>query len=849
MLPIKLELYNFLAYCRPEPLDLTGLHLACLAGANGAGKSALLDAITWVLWGKARAHSDNELIHGDEEEMQVRLTFRLEDNLYRVARYRSRKGSGSSLLSLEIQDGDGWRSLNESTIRATQERLTSLLRLDYQTFINSAFLVQGRADEFTKKTPAERKAILSEILGLDVWGFYEDRAKQYLRDIEDRRAQTENQIEEIDAELVREVDYQRDLIEAQRTLETLQGQVHEAEIQYRELLDARREREAIGVRLDDFRGRIAQGQVEADRIVAEQAQQSERLAMFKETLAAQDDIEAGYAACQEARQRERDLSSRLLEQGSLLERQSALREAIDIARNALVADQNTLLQRKADFERAIAGGGDQEATHEAQAKLENLEARDEECKAWRDQLAELREEQARLGAVLHNLQREGENVSFQLAQIDEAEEPICPLCGQGLSDEHRAELLDKLGQQKGDKEAEWQATSQRIEVVKSEITRLSKAIKTAEGELRNLPPLRNHLARLIERSTHAQQAQADLETAQSDLERIQAALTAEEYAHEDKDQLADVRAELAALGYDEEAHQAAHQMVEEYGVFEARKADLDRALEAIPEIEVAIANLKDRADAWQQRLEEDRATLEQLEADTQVLNQQLVGFEQFEQQLDDLRDQEGRARVSVGAAEQKINALSHQRRRRQELIDRQEQMAEEKSIYEDLRLSFGKDGIPAMIIEAAIPEIEEGANQILSRMTDGRMTIRFDTQREKVTGGVKETLDIKIADELGTRDYATFSGGETFRVNFAIRLALSRLLARRAGAQLRTLVLDEGFGTQDTQGRERLIQAINIIQDEFDLILVITHIDELKEAFPARIEVTKTPAGSLIELV
>jgi exonuclease SbcC len=154
-----------------------------------------------------------------------------------------------------------------------------------------------------------------------------------------------------------------------------------------------------------------------------------------------------------------------------------------------------------------------------------------------------------------------------------------------------------------------------------------------------------------------------------------------------------------------------------------------------------------------------------------------------------------------------------------------------------------------MIIEAAIPEIEEGANQVLSRMTDGRMTIRFETQREKVTGGIKETLDIKIADELGTRDYATFSGGETFRVNFAIRLALSRLLARRAGAQLRTLVLDEGFGTQDAQGRERLIQAINIIQDEFDLILVITHIDELKEAFPARIEVTKTPAGSLIELV
>jgi exonuclease SbcC len=82
-------------------------------------------------------------------------------------------------------------------------------------------------------------------------------------------------------------------------------------------------------------------------------------------------------------------------------------------------------------------------------------------------------------------------------------------------------------------------------------------------------------------------------------------------------------------------------------------------------------------------------------------------------------------------------------------------------------------------------------------------------------------------------------------VNFAIRVALSQLLARRAGAQLRALFIDEGFGTQDEAGRERLIEAITSIQDDFDLVLVITHIDELKDAFPARIEVTKTPNGSL----
>jgi exonuclease SbcC len=138
-----------------------------------------------------------------------------------------------------------------------------------------------------------------------------------------------------------------------------------------------------------------------------------------------------------------------------------------------------------------------------------------------------------------------------------------------------------------------------------------------------------------------------------------------------------------------------------------------------------------------------------------------------------------------------------------------------------------------MIIEAAIPELEEEANYLLARMSDGRMHVRLDTQREKKTGGVAETLDILISDELGTRSYESYSGGEAFRVNFAIRVALSQMLARRAGAQLRTLFIDEGFGTQDDSGRQR--GRGDQFADQFDLRLVITHIDELRDAFPVQI--------------
>jgi exonuclease SbcC len=93
-----------------------------------------------------------------------------------------------------------------------------------------------------------------------------------------------------------------------------------------------------------------------------------------------------------------------------------------------------------------------------------------------------------------------------------------------------------------------------------------------------------------------------------------------------------------------------------------------------------------------------------------------------------------------------------------------------------------------------------------------------------------------------------FSGGEAFRIDFAVRIALSKLLARRAGAPLPTLIIDEGFGTQDSSGIEKLKEAINSIQDDFDKILVITHMEELRDAFPTRINVVKTAQGSTVEI-
>jgi len=132
-------------------------------------------------------------------------------------------------------------------------------------------------------------------------------------------------------------------------------------------------------------------------------------------------------------------------------------------------------------------------------------------------------------------------------------------------------------------------------------------------------------------------------------------------------------------------------------------------------------------------------------------------------------------------------------------------------------------------------------------LSNGQMMVSFASQRQlKSRDELAETLDIHIIDGAGERPYENYSGGEQFRVNFAIRLALSKLLARRAGARLQTLVIDEGFGSQDPQGRQRLVEAIHTVQDDFACLLVITHVEELRDAFDTRIEVAKSPAGSAI---
>ena len=849
MIPVRLTLQNFMAYRDSEALDFNDIHVACLSGENGAGKSSLLDAITWSLWGKARvsARDNDSLVHLGETEMEVEFSFALAEQTYRVLRRRNLTGRGKSELHFHIADAGGWRTLTEGTITQTQKKIDRLLRLDYDTFINSAFLLQGRADEFTNKTARERKQILADILGLGIYDEYEMRTRDQVRYYQQEIRIIEGQIEQIEAELARETDYQTELersraqaADLKRALEQTEGRLIELRQQAQTLTYQQEQ-------LDDLQTRLGQAQTDLSDLAQTIATGEKKLAVYRDTLTQAEAINAGHQAMQQAQAEVDDWSQRLTQSGPLIENKHRLETAVNQARTKLETEIQHTQARLSELQPKVAGIETlQGQANQLAAELTGLQALADEQVENRQRLEALTEEAADLRAKNEQLKGEMDQINNRLTQL-KAAESVCPVCTQPLSDSHRQQVAATFqaeGTERGDV---FRANRGRQQEIEAALKKLRGGQKKADRELKQLPKQQAQLATCQQSLTEAEAARAQLQTMEKQLAERQQQLAEQQFEVEAVAELAEVQAELAGLGYQAQAHQQARQRLESLAHFAEDHRRLADAQTRLAEEEPRLAQDQARHERLLKQTEADREQIAGLKEKTAALPQVTAELGRASRELDQLQREERLARSAVGAAEQKLNHIAQQAKARGSKEEKLLELKETMGLYQELRTAFGKNGVQALLIENAIPELEDEANTILSQMTDGRMHLQFLTQRETKTGqNLVETLEIRIADEIGSRNYELYSGGEAFRVNFAIRIALSKLLARRSGAKLQTLVIDEGFGSQDAQGRERLVESIRKIQAEFEKIIVITHIDELKDIFPTRITVQKTPTGSTI---
>lgn len=170
--------------------------------------------------------------------------------------------------------------------------------------------------------------------------------------------------------------------------------------------------------------------------------------------------------------------------------------------------------------------------------------------------------------------------------------------------------------------------------------------------------------------------------------------------------------------------------------------------------------------------------------------------------------------------------------------------------YNAIIHAFSKNGIQSYIIENALPEIEDEINSLLSELTADKISIQFITTKETKAKTSIDTLDILVNDNGNIRKYETFSGGEKFRIDFASHVGLARFLGRRSNSALNMFILDENLGSQDETAKAIFVQCISKMTQHFDQIIIITHINDIKDAFQHKIEVVKdSKKGSLINIV
>jgi len=1031
MIPTTLTIRNFMCYREDSDgaqlqLNLDGLHVVCLSGENGAGKSALLDAITWALWGEART-PDDDLIAQGESEMLVELVFQLGDQHYRVARRRQRGKSGprggttggKTFLDLQVQDATGWRPISETGVRETQGRIDDLLRMSYQTFINASFLLQGRADEFTSRTPAERKQVLADILDLGEYEALAEKAKARAKGFSDQLTGLRGRIEQLElsaeklsfwAKSVQDADEQaarmgeqvaqaeQAQLAADSHLRLLEQRAEQRKVLLRELENLRKEQAAREKEIATLGGRIT-----VDEALVSQREQIAHgvadLAAARKEMDRLEDLRVQYQALDDQR---RDLQIQLkealgdlrTEQARLAHRRDTLaervmkiaplREQIAVVERQIAelqplsAEREQIDQQRADIEQRLdrlaalrvrrgeltaliekhrnsresVRDQNQRTLHTLDMQLADEPRWIADLAAARAAAAQLAGDEERLSTVRVQEQVDVDMVSHQRAECTrlkvaadklKANQKIladaggaCPVCRSDLGvdavahvQDHYEQELTELRAAYAEAKRQADAGDVRLKQARADVADLDKQIaglrrmaaqvepledKIRQSELWRVkraeaqtahdlaqaqiaaqefdPVAQTELASItVEMSAvgeHAELSQsrtrmdthlrdldkrlqgqgraegtlaslqkelaavqaeaAALPAAEVELAAIQQRIESSDFAHEVRQQGRQITSEIEQLGYSDKAHTAARDLARnlEHWTQEERKLQLAEQRLA--------ADRRLREQATQLR-ERDAAEIERRTREDALLEQDLRELPRAKADADAKADELRRARGGLKAAQNDLGEKQGYLKTAQSAADQLERereneraLAQRQGLFAELAEAFGKKGVQAMLIETAIPQIEDEANRLLGRMTDNQMHLSFEMQRDTKKGDTVETLEIKIADALGTRVYDAFSGGEAMRANFAVRIALSRLLARRAGARLETLVIDEGFGALDAIGRERMVEAITSVQDDFRRIIVITHIDELKDRFPVQIEVTKTPTGSRWEL-
>ena len=792
MRPIRLELEGFTAYREYTVLDFEGAELFVLTVPTGSGKSSLIDAMTFALYGSVTRYANPNLVHPvvsqGKVEAKVRFDFTLDGKLYTAVRVvRKTPRGGATTKEARLESGTG---VLAATAEEVSRRVRELIGLNFDQFTTCVVLPQGDFARFLHETPGQRQDLLTKLLGVDLYEAMGNLAR--LREASARRS----------AQLHRE------------ELERLKGASKADERRIKErvlrLLDLKKDIEQAEPELSELRRRAEEGKADARR--------------FEQDAARLGALETPRGVS--------DLAGKLERARRVLAAAGDARARADEARETAEAE----LERLPDVRGLEASQRAQAELAEKRKKFMELEPeREDAARALTDTQAIVEKETRALAesrAALDEARRSF--LAHDLKTHLERGDP-CPVCGRKLTKHPELSPPTALGNVEHDLELATSRLRQADTILRQSEKKAILSGERSRALIRDIETLEKTLERAPEPSSIAEKlgtiskAEARGESLK---DRARTATAEEKKAQETLKRLE--RDETEAFRRFDEARDSLASLSPP----RAERADLARAWQTLA------AWAREQASELQARAEESR-THAQLAIDTQKAR--LENFRQRGRKLEvEIADERPRDAIvsALAATEQELVVIRQAIDRARTLREKLEREREAASLAGALGQHLKATGFERWLLEETFRRLVEGATDILRELSSGQYSFEYD---EKLNF---EIVDHRNADER--RSARTLSGGETFLASLALALTLAEQtseLAARGSAKLESLFLDEGFGTLDDDTLEVVAAAIEELGARGRVVGLVTHQQSLADKIPVQYRVSKGPVTATVEKV
>lgn len=846
--PRSIEVKNYRSYTAAT-FDFEPVHMAMVNGPNGVGKSSLfMDALADCLYEQTRKEDIGGWVRDGTKSGSITFTFGLGGQDYRVIRTRTKSGRGTLALQRWDADGQAWVDESDTTMKLTQARIERLLGMDCTTFCSIALIRQDAYGLFLEAGSDQRMAVLSALLGLDIYGRMEDLAKagateqrRKLTAIRERSAildetiQQKAGIESEDAKLADEAadvekivkDLEADLREAEAA-EALRAEIaRQVDEKKRQARDYRLQAADKASEYLDLEKQHSEAEAAADGL-EDAVKAAERVKAARELMQRfAPDVERDKGLVKErswttsdllnADQKVKRLESEKGRNELVLSKRGEISKAkVELAEIAAMKEK--VRQRLSDMEKATAAYQRAKAACDAylQEAKSDIRVREAEIKRARDEASRLDDS----GCPVP----ETATCKFLSSAVD---------CKQMLPG-----MIESLKDAK-------KKHRERYDELKATVDQAKAAIDEIGDPLDELSELEHREQEL--RSITSKEA--EVAAAEASVEKIEASIKeAKEAADKAVAHIEEVDAEREKLTQAVTAYQEAEGDVASFSGLADTLAECQAGASKAEALAPQIRKLKEEVDELRGKSEQALREADEIAARVpgggNVADRIRANIEAQRRSLTDLATRRGQLKA-------KLEDIAEAETKSSELRREAESVGVVLSDYTTLAQAFGLDGIQYMIVRGVVPEIMHRSNEILAAMTGGRMAVDIRTEREqKSTKQVVNSLEVWINTITGgNRPYLSHSGGEKVKIALAVTLGLADVKARRAGVQLGMLFIDEP-PFLDADGTEAYADALAAMASRNPnmRILAISHDPTMKARFVQNIVVTGGEDGSTVTM-